>query len=241
MPSAPVQVQEIKELIVSSLKLTDVTASEIGDDDPLFVEGLGLDSVDALELVLAVEQGYGLKIEDSKVGTTVLASPAALTRFVNERLNGKREHRRSGVARARRGRTARPVVPPQLPAGPATQSTERTATCPRRAAGGDVERTATEQALLAQEDEVEAVRLEVIAGKQSPLAYHLATHQMPPKLFAQHIGIATWRVQSASQARSVRQTRGRTQGAVRSVPRHGTISTRHRPRPARASVLRTAR
>lgn len=65
---------------------------------------------------------------------------------------------------------------------------------PAKSSGWDVERTATEQALLAQEEEVEAVRLDVVAGALSPLAYHLASHQMPPKLFAQHVGIATWRV-----------------------------------------------
>lgn len=86
MASAPVQIQEIKELIVSALKLTDVTAAEIGDDEPLFVEGLGLDSVDGLELVLAVEQKFGMKIEDSKVGAEVLASAQKLTDFVNARL-----------------------------------------------------------------------------------------------------------------------------------------------------------
>lgn len=60
--------------------------------------------------------------------------------------------------------------------------------------GWDTERVVTEQALLDLEAHVEEVRAEVEAGKLSPLAYHLATHMMTPKLFAQHVGVATWRV-----------------------------------------------
>jgi hypothetical protein len=61
-------------------------------------------------------------------------------------------------------------------------------------AGWEVERVATEQALLALEAEVEAVRQEVVRGERAPLAYHLVARQMTPKLCAQHLGIATWRV-----------------------------------------------
>jgi len=60
--------------------------------------------------------------------------------------------------------------------------------------GWEVERTVTEQALLELEEEVELTRQQVAAGKLAPLAYHLATHQMTPKLCAQHLGVATWRV-----------------------------------------------
>ncbi len=65
---------------------------------------------------------------------------------------------------------------------------------PTTSAGWEVERLCTEQALLELEDQVERTRQDVIAGKASPLAYHLAAHQMPPRLFAQHVGLATWRV-----------------------------------------------
>jgi hypothetical protein len=61
-------------------------------------------------------------------------------------------------------------------------------------AGWEVERVATEQALLALEAEVEAVRQKVVRGELAPLAYHLAARQMTPKLCAQHLGLATWRV-----------------------------------------------
>ena len=77
---------DIKELIVRSLNLTDVRPADIADEDHLFVEGLGLDSVDALELVVAIEKEFELKIEDEAIGKEAFASAAALTAFVNGRL-----------------------------------------------------------------------------------------------------------------------------------------------------------
>ena len=74
----------LKRLIVERLKL-ETEASEIGDDDPLFGEGLGLDSIDALELVLGLEQEFGVKIEDEEVGGEALASVSALADFIREK------------------------------------------------------------------------------------------------------------------------------------------------------------
>jgi len=54
---------EIKRLIVEALMLDDVTAEEIEAEAPLFVEGLGLDSIDALELAIAIDKRYGVKIK----------------------------------------------------------------------------------------------------------------------------------------------------------------------------------
>ncbi len=54
---------EIKELIVDALMLDDVTPQEIEAEAPLFVEGLGLDSIDALELAIAIDKKYGVKIK----------------------------------------------------------------------------------------------------------------------------------------------------------------------------------
>ena len=71
----------IKELIVDRLKL-DVSPEEIDSREPLFGDGLGLDSIDALELVLGVEQEFGVKIEDEEVGTEALTSVETLARFV---------------------------------------------------------------------------------------------------------------------------------------------------------------
>jgi len=74
----------LKRLIVERLKL-ETDPSEIGDDDPLFGEGLGLDSIDALELVLGLEQEFGVKIEDEEVGGEALASVSALADFIREK------------------------------------------------------------------------------------------------------------------------------------------------------------
>lgn len=54
---------DIKNLIIDALKLEDVAAEDIGSDEPLFGEGLGLDSIDALELGVALRQRFGVKIE----------------------------------------------------------------------------------------------------------------------------------------------------------------------------------
>lgn len=74
----------IKRLIVDRLKL-EVEPTEIGDSDPLFGEGLGLDSIDALELVLGIEQEFGVKIEDEEVGAEALASVDSLAQFVQSK------------------------------------------------------------------------------------------------------------------------------------------------------------
>ncbi len=74
----------LKRLIVERLKL-EMDPEEIGDADPLFGEGLGLDSIDALELVLGLEQEFGVKIEDEEVGGEALASVDALAAFVRDK------------------------------------------------------------------------------------------------------------------------------------------------------------
>lgn len=74
----------IKRLLVERLKL-ETEPSEIADDQPLFGEGLGLDSIDALELVLGLEQEFGVRIEDEEVGGEALASVNALADFVREK------------------------------------------------------------------------------------------------------------------------------------------------------------
>ncbi|MBR1618241.1 acyl carrier protein [bacterium] len=57
---------EIKELIIKSLMLEDITIEDIKDDEPLFQEGLGLDSIDALELAMALKNQYKLDLGDDK-------------------------------------------------------------------------------------------------------------------------------------------------------------------------------
>ncbi|MBU2711253.1 phosphopantetheine-binding protein [Zooshikella harenae] len=55
--------EELKQLIISTLELEDITSSDINSDDPLFTTGLGLDSIDALELGLALKKKYQIKLE----------------------------------------------------------------------------------------------------------------------------------------------------------------------------------
>ena len=73
---------ELKQLIIDALKLEDVTATDIADDQPLFREGLGLDSIDALELTVALERRYRLSIPDEDAGKKAFASIDALAAFV---------------------------------------------------------------------------------------------------------------------------------------------------------------
>jgi acyl carrier protein len=75
-------VLELKKLIINTLKLEDITPEDIEDEAPLFGEGLGLDSIDALELVVALEKTYNVFIPDSEVGKKVFRSVNALAEFV---------------------------------------------------------------------------------------------------------------------------------------------------------------
>lgn len=75
--------QEIKELIVSALSLEDVRPQDIATDEPLFVEGLGLDSIDALELGVALQKRYGVAMSADAAETRQhFRSVATLARFV---------------------------------------------------------------------------------------------------------------------------------------------------------------
>ena len=74
---------EIKELIIDALGLEDISVQDIGDDQTLFGEGLGLDSVDALELGLAIQKKYGIKIDaDAKDTRNHFSNVASLAAFV---------------------------------------------------------------------------------------------------------------------------------------------------------------
>lgn len=61
--------RELKQLIIDALDLEDITVEDIDSDAPLFVEGLGLDSIDALELGLALQKRYGVKIDADSAET----------------------------------------------------------------------------------------------------------------------------------------------------------------------------
>ncbi|MEM7482151.1 MAG: phosphopantetheine-binding protein [Acidobacteriota bacterium] len=91
---------QIKKLIIESLNLEGMTPDEIGDDDPLFGEGLGLDSVDALELVVAMEKEYGIKIRSDEMDPEAFSTVRTLSRFVEERQNAPAGDMIEGIAPA---------------------------------------------------------------------------------------------------------------------------------------------
>ena len=80
----------IKHLLVDALHLEGLVPSEIADDAPLFGEGLGLDSVDALELVVALEKEFGIRIQSHEVGREAFTSVTALAAFIEGRLTAVR-------------------------------------------------------------------------------------------------------------------------------------------------------
>ena len=75
---------QVKDLIVRRLKL-DIDPKTIEGGAPLFGEGLGLDSIDALELVLGLEQEFHIKVEDEEVGVKAFASVDALCDFIDQK------------------------------------------------------------------------------------------------------------------------------------------------------------
>jgi len=85
MPEASTSLASLKELIIQSLNLEGMTPEMIGDQDPLFGEGLGLDSVDALELVVALEKAFRIKIQSHEIDPEVFSSVSRLSAFIDLR------------------------------------------------------------------------------------------------------------------------------------------------------------
>jgi acyl carrier protein len=87
MKTQAAQEAELAKLIVETLNLEDVAATDIDPEAPLFGEGLGLDSIDALELALAISQHYGvhLRTEDANV-EQVFSSLSSLNQFIVENM-----------------------------------------------------------------------------------------------------------------------------------------------------------
>lgn len=73
---------ELKTKIIDSLKLQDITPAQIDDDAPLFGAGLGLDSIDALELVVMLEKEYGIVVKDIEEGRPAFKSVRTLAEFI---------------------------------------------------------------------------------------------------------------------------------------------------------------
>ncbi|SDD63137.1 acyl carrier protein [Pricia antarctica] len=76
--------QELKEKIIEQLNLEDVAIEEIKDTDPLFGEGLGLDSIDALELIVMLDKDYGIKLADPKQGKSIFESIETMAGYIKE-------------------------------------------------------------------------------------------------------------------------------------------------------------
>lgn len=79
-----VEMRALKEILIKNLKLEDMTPEDIEDTMPLFGDnGLGLDSVDSIELVLTVDKEFGVKISDSKEYEKIFANVQSLLDFIN--------------------------------------------------------------------------------------------------------------------------------------------------------------
>lgn len=81
-----ISTKEIKEKLIVGLNLEEMTPDEIDDNDPLFNEGLGLDSVDAIELIVVLNTEYNVKFDNMGELKEIFASIATLTDYINKNL-----------------------------------------------------------------------------------------------------------------------------------------------------------
>lgn len=81
-------IQQLKEQIIKQLNLADKKPEDIGDNDPLFVEGLGLDSIDALELIVLLQQEYNIKLNNAEEGQSIFRSVSTMADYILERQVG---------------------------------------------------------------------------------------------------------------------------------------------------------
>jgi acyl carrier protein len=75
-------INTLKVQIVEQLNIEHVKAEDIGDETPLFAEGLGLDSIDALELIVLLQQKYGIKLADASEGPKVFYSVKTIAEYI---------------------------------------------------------------------------------------------------------------------------------------------------------------
>ncbi|HNP49068.1 MAG TPA: phosphopantetheine-binding protein [Bacteroidia bacterium] len=73
---------DLKVQIIAQLNLQDLTPEDIGDDQALFVEGLGLDSIDALELIVLLQQQYKIKLSNAEEGPKVFRSVRTMAEYI---------------------------------------------------------------------------------------------------------------------------------------------------------------
>ena len=77
-------IKKVKQMIIDSLRIEGMSPDEIETDAPLFGEGLGLDSIDALQLVVAMEKEFGVVVPDAATGTTVFVSVRSMAAYIAE-------------------------------------------------------------------------------------------------------------------------------------------------------------
>ncbi len=77
-------IQELKEEIIKALNLEDLTPEDIDADAPLFGEGLGLDSIDTLELIVLLEKRYGIKLANPAEGKQIFSSVRSIATYVDQ-------------------------------------------------------------------------------------------------------------------------------------------------------------
>ncbi len=75
-------IEQLKEQIIEALNLEDLTPADIDADAPLFGEGLGLDSIDVLELIVLLERNYGIKFQTPAEGKAVLLSVRVMAEYI---------------------------------------------------------------------------------------------------------------------------------------------------------------
>lgn len=73
---------ELKKEIIEVLNLEDMKPEDIDNDAPLFGDGLGLDSIDALELIVLIEKNYGIKLKDPSIGKEIFKSINVMANFI---------------------------------------------------------------------------------------------------------------------------------------------------------------
>lgn len=81
--------RDLKEKIIKYLNYLSISPDEIGDDMPLFGTGLGLDSIDSIELVVMLEREYGIKIENPKEGRKILVDVNTMADYIEAHRAGK--------------------------------------------------------------------------------------------------------------------------------------------------------
>jgi len=77
-------IPKVKQLIIDSLRIEGMSPDDIESDAPLFGEGLGLDSIDALQLVVAMEKEFGVVVPDAATGTKVFVSVRSMANYIAE-------------------------------------------------------------------------------------------------------------------------------------------------------------